>query len=426
LLTTRPRGTGDILPEEIEKWHYLEQLIAGICYEYGYAELRTPIFEHTELFYHGVGDTSDIVEKEMYTFTDRGERSLTLRPEGTAPVVRAFLENRLNTRSLPAKIYYVGPMFRYGRPQAGRLRQFHQFGVEVFGSGEPAIDAEVITLAMDFYERLGLKNLELHLNSVGCPRCRPAQKESIQAYLQAKWDQLCPTCQGRFNRNPLRILDCKSPVCQELIASMPSLSNCLCADCKDHLQEVQAYLDLAGVGYLLDPCLVRGLDYYTHTAFEIMVAGIGAQSSIGGGGRYDSLVSICGGPPTPGVGFGLGLERILLTMEAQGVVPPAAAADGIFIAALGGAARKQAFQILKELRQAGIRADQDYLGRSLKAQMKYADKFRASYTVILGETEISRGEAILRQMATGEQQVIDLKTLVAYLQSRCSWAQDRK
>ncbi|MHB1125447.1 MAG: histidine--tRNA ligase [Bacillota bacterium] len=418
MLTTLPRGTKDILPGEVEKWQYLERVIRDMCGEYGYDEIRTPVFEHTELFLRGVGETTDIVEKEMYTFADRGDRSITLRPEGTAPVVRAFLEHNLQGQGLPAKLFYMGPMFRYGRPQAGRLRQFHQFGTEVFGSREPAVDAEVIGLAMSFCHRLGLKDLILHLNSVGCPACRSIHKQKLQAYLHPHLVELCPTCHGRFERNPLRIFDCKSPRCQELVAQAPDILRSLCPECAVHFRKVQTCLDRIEVKYLVYPRLVRGLDYYTNTAFEIEVAGIGAQSSIGGGGRYDGLVAECGGPPLPGIGFGMGLERILLALEAQGVDLPAASAAGVYIAAIGEGARMETFAMINRLRQEGIRSEMDYMDRSLKAQMKAADRYGARLVVILGDAEIERQVAVVRIMATGEQQEVPLDGLVDFLKDR--------
>ncbi|MHB1418152.1 MAG: histidine--tRNA ligase [Bacillota bacterium] len=417
MLTTLPRGTKDILPGEAEKWQYLEGVIRNICGEYGYDEIRTPIFEHTELFLRGVGETTDIVEKEMYTFTDRGDRSITLRPEGTAPVVRAFLEHNLQGQTLPVKLFYMGPMFRYGRPQAGRLRQFHQFGTEVFGPRDPAVDAEVIGLAMNFCRVLGLKDLILHLNSVGCPSCRPVHKHKLQAFLEPDLNELCPTCHGRFERNPLRIFDCKSPRCQELVAGAPDILQHLCQDCATHFRKVQTCLDKIEVEYCVDPHLVRGLDYYTNTAFEIEVAGIGAQASIGGGGRYDGLVAECGGPSIPGIGFGMGLERILLALEAQGLELPLASSTGIYVAAIGEGARMESFTVVNRLRQAGIRAEMDYMDRSLKAQMKAADRYGASLVVIIGDSEIQRQMAIVRVMATSQQQEVPLGGLVDFLKA---------
>ncbi|AQS58371.1 histidine--tRNA ligase [Desulforamulus ferrireducens] len=417
MLTTRPRGTNDILPGEVEKWQYVEQLAREVCREYGYGELRTPIFEHTELFSRGVGETTDIVEKEMYTFTDRGERSITLRPEGTAAAVRAYLDNKLQALPQPVKLYYMGPMFRYDRPQAGRYRQFHQFGVEVFGSHSPSIDAEVIAMAMDIYRRIGLRDLELHINSVGCPKCRPGLRQRLQEHFKPHLAKLCPNCQGRFERNPLRILDCKNESCQELGRHAPTTLDVLCEECETHFNQVKGYLDTVGVPYIVNNRLVRGLDYYTHTAFEIMAQDIGAQSSIGGGGRYNGLMEACGGPATPGIGFALGLERILLTAERQGITFPVSRGPAVFVATVGSELEKQAFALLQSLRQQGIAAEKDYLARSLKAQMKYAGKLGARWVVILGEEELARGVAMVRDMQAGEQQEVGLAELVNYIRN---------
>ncbi|MGI6588918.1 MAG: histidine--tRNA ligase [Peptococcia bacterium] len=415
MLTTRPRGTNDLLPQELEKWHYLENVLRQVATLYGYQEIRTPIFEHTELFQRGVGESTDIVEKEMYTFLDRGERSLTLRPEATASTVRAFLENKLYAGSLPVKFYYLGPMFRYDRPQAGRYRQFHQFGVEVFGSQDPGLDAEVIAMAMDIYERLGLHDLVVELNSVGCPHCRQAHRKVLQEYLQEKLADLCPTCQGRFTKNPLRILDCKNIRCQALVAEAPTIEQMLCEECRQHFQAVQDYLQELQVPYNLNPRLVRGLDYYTKTAFEIVAQGIGAQSSIGGGGRYDRLIKECGGPSLPGIGYAMGIERILLTLEEQGIEFPLQNKGQIFIATLGEKAKKKGTKLAQELRKAGLIVERDYLDRSLKAQLKAANRLQVFFTVILGEEELVQGEAVVRHMQDGWQKTIPLQELVSYL-----------
>lgn len=415
MLTTRPRGTSDILPLEAEKWHWLEQEIRKLCIDYGYGEIRTPIFEHTELFYRGVGETTDIVEKEMYTFEDRGGRSITLRPEGTAATVRAYLENKLYAQAQPIKLYYVGPMFRYDRPQAGRLRQFHQFGIEVFGSKDPMVDTEVIDLAMEFYRRLGLKGLELHLNSIGCKKCRPVHGEKLTKYLEPHLAELCPTCQGRFYRNPLRILDCKSSACKELLREAPAIIDCLCPECAEHFAQVCANLEKIGIPYILTPHLVRGLDYYTNTAFEILAEDIGAQSTVCGGGRYDMLIEECGGQPTPGIGFALGLERTLLSLEAQKIKHRENAARRVFVASVGDSAKKEAFRLVTEWRRHGVPAELDYMGRSLKAQLKYADKWGAAYVVILGQEELDKRKVIIRDMKAGQQEEIQMEAVQDYL-----------
>lgn len=421
MLTTRPRGTNDILPGEVEKWHSLEKMLREVAGFYGYREVRTPIFEHTELFQRGVGETTDIVEKEMYTFVDRGERSLTLRPEGTAPTVRAFVENKMFADTLPAKLYYLGPMFRYDRPQAGRYRQFHQFGVEVFGSKDPSVDAEVIAMAMDIYGRLGLKNLLVELNSVGCPVCRPIHRQKLQEFLEPRKNELCPTCQSRYEKNPLRILDCKSPVCQSLVKEAPVIGECLCQDCRDHFTRVKEYLEAMGIEYRVNPTMVRGLDYYVMTAFEIVAQGIGAQSSIGGGGRYDGLVEQCGGPAMPGIGYALGLERILLTMKQQGCEKATEPQTDVYIATLGDAARLKGAVLAQNLRAQNLTVERDSLDKSLKAQLKTADRLKVGYTLILGEEELQKNEIIVRKMENNlakdkeTQMTLSINEIVPYL-----------
>lgn len=415
MLTTRPRGTNDILPGEVEKWQQLEEILRQTAGLYGYREIRTPVFEHTELFQRGVGETTDIVEKEMYTFMDRGQRSLTLRPEATASVVRAFVENKLFAEPQPTKLYYIGPMFRYDRPQAGRYRQFHQFDVEVLGSNEPMVDAEVIAMAMDIYRRLGLKGLQVELNSVGCPVCRPVHRQALLEFFGAKKSRLCPTCQDRYQRNPLRILDCKSPVCQELAAEAPNIDRHLCPNCASHFEAVCEQLEALGVPYRLNPRLVRGLDYYVQTAFEIVAEGIGAQSSVGGGGRYDGLIEQIGGPALPGIGFALGMERILLAMEKQGIKLTREAPIDVYIAPLGDKAQIPAALLAQILRQAGLAVERDYLRRSLKAQLKAADRFKVKYSVILGDDEVLNKQAVLRDMQDSSQMVLDLDDVEGYL-----------
>ena len=415
MLTTRPRGTNDILPGEVERWQHLEKVLHTVANLYGFKEIRTPVFEHTELFQRGVGETTDIVEKEMYTFTDKGGRSLTLRPEATASTVRAFVEHKLYAGPLPAKLYYIGPMFRYDRPQAGRFRQFHQFGVEVFGSRHPGVDAEVIAMAMDLYDRLGLTNLTVELNSVGCPVCRPRHRQALQAFLAPGREKLCKTCQGRLERNPLRILDCKSELCRALLEGAPTITETLCPDCGRHFLQVQEYLAALGIDFRLEPRLVRGLDYYTQTAFEIVAPGIGAQSSIGGGGRYDGLVEQCGGPAMPGIGYALGLERILLAMEQQGIQTPIAAPPDVFLAALGEEAQLRGAVLAQQLRKRGVTVESDHLNRSLKAQLKSADRLQAAFSLILGEEELKRSEIILRRMGESSQNVFPLQDITDYL-----------
>ncbi|AHF07457.1 histidine--tRNA ligase [Desulfitobacterium metallireducens] len=399
----RPKGTQDLLPGVVEKWQDLEQQIRKICREYGYEEIRTPMFEATELFQRGVGETTDIVNKEMYSFLDKGDRSVTLRPEGTASVCRAYVENKLYGGPQPVKLYYMGPMFRYERPQAGRFRQFHQFGVEVLGADKPIVDAEVITLVWDLYNRLGLKGLEVHVNSVGCPTCRAEHRTKLQEFLAPRREQLCKDCQDRFERNPMRILDCKNPTCQEITQGAPTTLDTLCLECSEHFQELQELLTAAGVRYKVDPRLVRGLDYYRKTAFEVLVEDIGAQSAICGGGRYDGLVQEVGGPQTPGIGFAMGMERVLNAIYASGQVTERAPKEFVMFIALGEAAQKKAFSLVSQLRSKGISASIDLLGRSLKSQLKTADKAQAHYAAILGEDELTRQVVILRDLALGEQ-----------------------
>jgi histidyl-tRNA synthetase len=409
VLIKAPRGTKDILSPEVEKWQYLEEKIRQHCRTYAYSEVRLPIFEHTELFQRSVGETTDIVQKEMYTFQDRAERWLTLRPEATASTVRAYLENKLYSGPQPVKLYYIGPMFRYDRPQAGRYRQFYQFGIEAIGAQDPAVDAEVILLAMHLFEDLGLHNLEVHLNSIGCPVCRQAYRKELLTYISRHIQSLCSDCKARYQHNPLRVLDCKNEKCQVIAKGAPDFTAHLCTECSEHFAKVKRYLSRMGIKYQLNPSLVRGLDYYTKTVFEIISHDLGAQATVCGGGRYDGLVEECGGPPTPGVGFALGMERLLLTLESAGVTLPERSKLDVFVAAVGPAGEEPALELLYRLRRAGLQADKDYLGRSLKAQMKYANKNGAAYVVILGEEEIRRRAVTVRNMITGEQKEFSLQ-----------------
>ncbi len=408
MLTKRPRGTNDFLPEDTVKWQYVENMLRELCRQFGYEELRTPIFEETELFQRGVGDTTDIVQKEMYTFEDAGGRSVTLRPENTASAVRAYVENKMFAGAQPTKLFYIGPMFRYERPQAGRFRQFHQFGIECFGASSPAADAEIIVLAWEFYHRLGLKNLELNVNSVGCPDCRPVYRKALQDFLRPNLDKLCGTCQERFEKNPLRILDCKNPECQHHLVGAPTTIDALCDDCREHFNAVLKHLDAVGIPYKINEKLVRGLDYYTNTAFEILLSDIGAQSAVCGGGRYNRLVEEIGGKPTPGVGFALGMERVFNALQAQGIELPIKPKIDVFVAALDAEASDVAFRLVTDMRRLGLAAEHDMMGRSLKAQFKYADKFNAAYTLVVGGDELARGTVQLRDMQGSEQQEIPL------------------
>lgn len=410
LITRAPKGTEDLLPQNSYQWQYLEQQFNKVCNNFGYKEIRVPTFEHTELFERGVGDTTDVVEKQMYTFLDKGGRSITLRPEGTASVARSFLEHSLYAQPMPAKMYYNIPCFRYENKQKGRLREFHQFGIEAFGSPEPSIDAEVISLAYLFLSRVGLKDLAVHINSIGCPECRKKYNEILRDYLRPKLDGLCPTCQSRFERNPLRILDCKSEVCQELAKDAPRLLDYICDDCREHFEALKTNLDLLGIDYQIDSGIVRGLDYYTKTVFEI----ISGPFTVCGGGRYDGLVEEFGGDHMPAVGFGLGIERLLLRLEETGVVIPNQNLLDLYIAPLGEAAVKYAQGLVFRLRGTGICVDTDHIGRGLRAQMKYADKLSCRYTLVLGENEIETGNAQIKNMQTGEQTQIQLAELTDF------------
>ncbi|MBC6679141.1 histidine--tRNA ligase [Zhenpiania hominis] len=415
MLTSAPKGTKDILPSQVYKWHYVEKAFADLCGRYGFSEIRTPSFEHTELFARGVGDTTDIVQKEMYTFEDYGKRSITLKPEGTSPVARAFVEHKAYADVQPTKYYYNTPCFRYEKPQSGRLRAFHQFGVEVFGTSDMIADAEVICLANDFLQELGIKNVELQINSVGCPECRKAHRKALRDFLRPKYDELCDTCKDRYERNPLRILDCKSPVCQELVKGAPLMIDYLCDDCKQSFEQVQKNLTSMGVEFVVNPGIVRGLDYYTKTAFEFVTTSIGAQGTVCGGGRYDHLMEELGGPPIPGVGFGLGIERLLLTMEANGIEIPEPDTTEVFIAVMGDEAKAFGLKLLHQLRQKGVRAEMDSLARNIKGQFKYANRIHAKKTVVIGENELAEKKVSIKDMATSEQREVDMDNILQEL-----------
>lgn len=416
MLTTKPRGTNDFLPGEVEKWQYLEGLIRELFANYHYKEIRTPIFEHTELFLRSVGETSDIVSKEMYSFEDKGLRHVTLRPEGTAGTVRAFVENKLFAQSLPVKLYYIGPMFRYDQPQAGRYRQFHQFGCEVLGSADPMVDAEVISFAVDLFTRLGLESLSVLINTVGCDKCRPRYQQALIAYFSQYKDQLCPTCLERLEKNPLRLLDCKEEGCKTVAAGAPTTLDYACDDCKSHFEKVCAYLESIGIKYEVDTTLVRGLDYYTQTAFEVIMNKVGSQqNAICGGGRYNKLVSQVGGDDIPGMGFAAGMERVLLTIQEEGIELPVKTDIDVYVAPLGEAAKAVCFRLTHSLREAGFVVETDYLSKSMKAQMKAADKAGARYTVIVGEDELAKNKAVLRDMATSSQETVPLEEVINYI-----------
>ncbi len=410
-----PKGTKDILPDEVFRWQALEQQFRTCCSKYGFKEFRTPIFEHTELFKRGVGDTTDIVQKEMYTF-EIAERSLTLKPEGTAPIARSFIENKLYAEPLPAKYFYIIPCFRYEKMQKGRQRQFHQFGIEIFGAKGMLADAEVISLAMDFLASLGIDDLDLHINSIGCPECRSLYKTALQDYLRPFYDDLCDTCKDRFERNPMRILDCKSPVCHALAENAPRMIDYLCKDCEDAFAELKANLEAMDIVYTVDANIVRGLDYYTKTAFEILSNKIGAQSTVCGGGRYDHLIQEIGGPDTPGVGFGLGIERLLLVLEAAGIQIQEPKTCDVFIASLGEHAKVESLKIAKDLRSKGLKVISDVMERNLKGQLKYADRTDARYTVVIGDDELSKGVVSLRDMTHSTQKEINISNIYEEIQ----------
>lgn len=409
------KGTHDILPEEMYKWDYMEGVIRKICDTYGYKEIRTPIIEGTELFQRGIGDTTDVVTKEMYTFTDRGNRSVTLRPENTASAVRAYLEHKMYGDQQVHKIFYIGSMFRYDRPQAGRYREFHQFGLEVLGASSPLADAEVIAMAWEIFQTFGLKDLKLHLNSIGDKNCRPAYREKLIQFFEGKKGQLCDDCRERLYKNPLRILDCKEAGCRHASEGAPVITDYLCEGCQKKLESLESYLDALGIPYELDPSLVRGLDYYTNTAFEIQYTPLGAQSAVCGGGRYDGLVEEMGGPSTPGIGFAIGLERLLLALEMQGLIPQEKEKRRIYIAALGDQAEVMGVKIQQALREKGYTADMDLQGRSLKGQMKQSGKLKSAFTVIIGNDEIESGQAVVKNMAEGKQENVPFHQVVDYV-----------
>ena len=419
MLSKAPRGTKDITPKDVYKWHYVEKKFREICALYGYEEIRTPIFEHTEVFARSVGDTTYVVQKEMYSFTDRGDRQLSLKPEGTAGVIRSFIENKMYADTQPTKLYYITPCFRYERPQAGRQRQFHQFGIEVLGSDGPSVDAEVISLAVQFFNEMGLKNLSVNINSVGCPTCREEYNRKLKEYLDKKVDVLCETCLERKDKNPMRVIDCKNPHCKENLQDIPFMIDHLCEDCKDHFDKLQTYLKEMDINYVVDKTIVRGLDYYKKTAFEIISNDIGSQSTVCGGGRYDGLVEMLGGPKgISGIGFALGAERLLLTLENNNIEIENPKSTDIYIATIGDAAKTKSFKLIKDLRTNHISADNDHLDKSLKAQFKYSDKLNAKYTVVIGDDELANDTATLKNMKTSEQTTIKLSELVDELKKR--------
>ncbi|MCP3030418.1 histidine--tRNA ligase [Halobacillus sp. A1] len=422
-----PRGTQDILPGTSEKWQFVERKLMDICHRYNYKEIRTPIFEHTELFQRGVGDTTDIVQKEMYTFEDRGGRSITLRPEGTASTVRSFVQNKLfGLPNQPTKLFYIGPMFRYERPQQGRLRQFVQFGIEALGSNDPSIDAEVMGLAMNAYEELGLKSLTLVMNSLGDKDSREAHKQALIDHFSPHREELCADCQVRLEQNPLRVLDCKKDKDHPAMADAPSILDYLNDESRSYFEKVKAHLDRMGIEYVIDPNLVRGLDYYNHTAFEIMsrAEGFGAITTLSGGGRYNGLVEDIGGPETSGIGFALSIERLLMALEAEGVVLPIEEALDCYIVSLGEKAEEASVRLTHQLRQAGVQVDKDYLQRKMKGQFKSADRLNAKYVVVLGDREIEQNAVSVKDMETGQQEELPLEEVTEFLKKQLAGGKD--
>ena len=409
-----PKGTKDVLPEESYKWHYIEGLARKIADDFGLKEIRTPTFEHTELFLRGVGDTTDIVNKEMYTFLDKGERSITLKPEGTAGVARAFVENGLQNTAMPLKMYYITPVFRYENPQKGRLREHHQFGVEVYGASGADTDAEVILIAYTLLTKLGLK-VALNINSMGCKECRQKYNAALKAYFADKLDDMCPTCRVRYDKNPLRILDCKEEGCKKISVDAPKITDYLCDDCKAHFERLQSLLKIAGLDFKVNPYIVRGLDYYTRTVFEFVTTSLGSQGTVCGGGRYDGLISQIGGNSTPGVGFGMGIERVLMLMEAENVQLPDERPTDLYIATMGEKAYDMAFKMAYDLRLKGYKAEIDHMGRGVKAQFKYADKIKAKYVVVIGDNEIESGVVSLKNMQDGTQTTVKADEIEKYL-----------
>lgn len=406
----KQRGTEDILPKDTPLWRKVESAVHKVCTKYGYKEIRTPVFEDTSLFQRGVGDTTDVVQKEMYTFEDRGGRSITLRPEGTASVVRSFIENSIYANPQPSKLYYLISAYRYEKPQSGRLREFHQFGIECFGATSDAVDAEVIALALDFFKSLGVKDLALNINSIGCPKCKGEYNAKLREYFKQHEEKLCDTCKTRLEKNPMRIIDCKSEICGEVAKDAPRMIDHLCDDCKDHFEKTKAYLDAMGIDYVVNTDIVRGLDYYTRTVFEITSDALGAQSTVCGGGRYNGLVEELGGKPTEGIGFAVGIERLVMILKAQEL------ADGlsddktpdIFVAAIGDKADIAAQKLVFDLREKDIYAERDLCDRSVKAQMKFANKLGARYSMVLGDDEIAQNQGMLKNMETGESVEVEI------------------
>lgn len=408
VITKKIKGTEDVLPKDSYRWQFVEDVMRKESAAYGFKEIRTPVFEHTELFARGVGQTTDVVQKEMYTFDTKGGESVTLRPEGTAGAARAVLEHGLVNDSLPIKASYFVSCYRYEKPQAGRLREFHQFGLECYGTQSPVADAELICAAQSIFDRLGIKQLRLEINSIGCPACRAEYHKALKEYFYGYKDELCETCNSRLEKNPMRILDCKSPVCSKIAQGAPKITDYLCDECKEHFASVQKYLDAAGVEYTVNPTIVRGLDYYTKTVFEFVTDFIGAQGTVCGGGRYDGLIEELGGKHLPSLGFAMGIERLLMLMDKQDIEIPKPSTCDLYVAVMGESASLKSFEIIKAVRSCGLIAETDIVGRGLRAQMKYADKIGAKFSMVLGDNEIEQGKAVIKNMSSGEQTEIVL------------------
>ncbi|MHC1720723.1 MAG: histidine--tRNA ligase [Clostridiaceae bacterium] len=407
MIIQAPKGTRDVLPAEAYKWHYIENKVREIAAAYGYREIRTPVFEHTELFLRGIGETTDVVQKEMYTFNDKGNRSITLKPEGTAPAVRSFIENSLYNEMQPTKMYYITPVFRYENVQKGRLREHHQFGVEQFGSQDASIDAEIISLAMRVFTELGITSIELNINNIGCPKCRKTYNDALKAYLRENYDDLCETCKTRFEKNPMRILDCKEDKCKRIVAGAPVILDYICEDCSEHFEDLKKYLEALGIAYKIDPLIVRGLDYYSKTVFEIINDGI----TVCGGGRYDYLIEEIDGPHTPAMGFGMGIERLILTLEQNNQTIPCDPYIDIYVGSMGDVAKVKAMQLVHALRQKGLKCECDHMDRSVKSELKYANKIDAQYALVIGEDELKTGKTKLKRMRDGELFDCDINDL---------------
>ena len=408
LITKKIKGTEDVLPKQSYRWQFVENIMREEASKFGFREMRTPVFEHTELFQRGVGDTTDVVQKEMYTFDTKGGESVTLRPEGTAGAARAVLEHSLTNEGLPIKAYYFTSCYRYEKPQAGRLREFHQFGIEEYGTSSPAADAEVIALADSIFKRLQIQNLHLEINSIGCPECRAKYNDALKEFFGAHEEELCGNCKSRLERNPMRLIDCKVPSCAEIAKGAPSILDYLCEECESHFEQVKKYLETAKIEYRVNPKIVRGLDYYTKTVFEFVSDAIGSQGTVCGGGRYDGLIEELGGQHLPSLGYAMGLERLLMVMENQGISIPEPEPCALYIAGLGDNAQVKAFDLINSVRLAGLSAETDVVGRGLRAQMKYADKIGARFSMVIGDNELEENKAEVKNMTTGEKTALAL------------------